>query len=589
MPLPPDFSPEEKDDSKTSAISPGRKQLCSWIATICGAVLVWAAIYAPVRHFDFLNFDDDMFLSDNPWLTRGLTWQSVQWAFCANLTLFSNHAEYWSPITLLSRLADAEIFGMAPGAFHVTSAAIHLLNAALLWFALFRLTGARWRAAVVAALFLVHPLNVEPVCWLSARKDLLGATFFFVTLIAYASFARKPNLGRYLLVIASVFAALMSKPMAVTLPLLLLFLDWWPLDRWNDPTRTRSVRLLFEKLPIALIAAAGAWLAVASQKFWGAIRTQDEFSLSVRVINALVSYTTYLRRIVWPSDLAIYYPHPGHSLTFAAGLAAFLFLSLVSAAAILLARRTPFFLAGWLWFGVVLGPVIGLVQIGNQGMADRYAYPSVIGIFIALVWGAEAWLRKHPRLAATGAVAAVSLLAIISARQVLTWRNSETVFRQALAVTSNNELAHLNLGNVYFLRKDYLAAQEEYHRSLAVRPGQFLVWNNLGVVATKLGNEEEAINDYRKALAINPTEKKSRISLARLLASRNEFAEAEFLLRVAVGAEPDWREPYAELDKIYSAQGRWSTAAALWSGYLLLHPTDPVAIKALDAIHAHEK
>jgi len=546
-------------------------------------VVAWLCIYAQVRHFDFLNFDDDMFLSNNPWLKQGLTWLSVQWAFTADLFIFSKHAEYWSPITLLSRLVDSEVYGMNPGAFHVTSACIHLLNAALLWAALYQLTRTKWRSLAVAALFLVHPLNVEPVCWLSARKDLLGATFFFVTLLAYAWYARQPSTRRYVLLVLAFVAALMAKPMAITTPLLLFVLDWWPLERWqNPPVNTANWRqLIAEKLPVLLLSIGGAVLAVFSQRNWGAIQDPGQYPFPARVNNALVSYVIYLRRIFWPDDLAIFYPHPGRALPLAWGVIAFLILVLVSVSAVLLVRRYPFFLSGWIWFGLVLGPVIGLVQIGDQAMADRYAYTSVIGIFIVIVWTTAKLLEKQPAIAATGAAIVVLALSLVSTAQVRTWKDSETVFTHALAVTKNNDLAHLNLGNVYFLRNDFAAAREQYRQSVAIKPNQFRVWNNLGVVESRLGKQDEATQAYLRALEINPAERKSRMALARIFIDRSQPRNAEELLRQATVAEPNWPDPFFELGKLYAAQSRWTDAVALWSSYLQTHPGDSAARQAL--------
>ncbi len=586
---PPDSKITDPTLAAGAALPVDHRSVFAWLVVIVAALAAWLLIYGPVRDFDFLNFDDDMFLSNNPLLKQGLSWTGIQWAFLADLPgHFSSNAEYWSPITLLSRLFDAEVYGLDSGAFHATSALIHLFNSALLGIALFRLTNARWHSAVVAFLFLVHPLNVEPVCWLSARKDLLGATFFFVTLLAYAHYARRASLGRYILLLLSFCAALMAKPMAVTIPLILLLLDWWPLGRWRSVSgNPRSWgRLAIEKLPIFLLAVAGAYLAIFSQRNWGAMQSTTGFPMPVRINNALVAYVVYLRRLVWPNDLAIYYPHPGHSLPFYCGAIAAAILVVLSIGAFLLRRRAPYLLMGWLWFGVVLGPVIGLVQIGNQAMADRYAYTSVIGIFIAVVWAAAHLLRNQPRIGIGAAVLAICAFTTVSARQVLTWRNSETVFTQALAVTKANDIAHLNLGNVYYNRGEFPTARNEYLQSLAINPTHYRVLNNLGIVEAKLGEDDSAIGHLEKALEIDPAERSSRMALASLLVKHGREKDAESLLRVAVAAEPGWAAPYAALGRLYAGQKKWPAAAAMWSAYLRIHPEDPAAREALAAAQA---
>jgi hypothetical protein len=278
-----------------------------WFAFVAvAAILAWF-IYHPVSRFDFLNFDDPTYLRDNPWLKRGLNWESLRWAFIANLSEFSKRAEYWGPITLISRLIDAQLFGVDAGAFHVTSALLHLLNSILLAVGLWQLTGKWARSVVVGLLFLVHPLNAEPVCWLSARKDLLSATFLFVTLIAYANYLRRQNGRSYLLLLAAYAASLMSKPMGMSTPFLLLLVDWWPLRRWEaaEGKRPDWRRLLAEKVPLLILAAIAALLAYLSQQDWGALGTGAVYSAPIRIENALVSYAVYFRRVFWPTSIPI--------------------------------------------------------------------------------------------------------------------------------------------------------------------------------------------------------------------------------------------------------------------------------------------
>ncbi len=575
----PGFSFRAEDREKALSWLSGSRRW--WLFLLVAAALA-LAIYGPVRAFEFINFDDDAYLENNPWLKRGFTWQSMEWAFVANLLQFSPHAEYWSPLTLLSRLADAQFFGVNAGAFHVTSACIHFLNALLLCAALFKLTGAWTRSAAVALLFLVHPLNVEPVCWLSARKDLLSATFAFATLLAYAHYAAKPARGRYALLLAAFCGALMAKPMAVTLPLLLMLLDWWPLKRWQT-AKSSSARwaLLLEKAPLLMLAVGAAVLAVQSQRDWGAIQSEADFPLVTRVNNALVSYVIYLRRIVWPSDLAIYYPHAGSALSIWWGAGAAIILVAATVVFLRMARKSPFILTGWIWFGVALGPVIGLVQIGGQAMADRYAYIPVIGIFVATVWtAADAAKKCRPIATAAGAIA-IAMLALAAARQTLTWRNSETVFERDLAVAPSNYLAFLSLGNVRFMRGEYTQAATFYRKSIAMKPAQPSAWNNLGAVEDAQGNDLAAIEDYRRALQMDPNDRKSLLHLGSLLAKRGDVPAAEQLFRKAAEESGARREPSERLAALFEQQGRIPEAAGVWTSYLSTNPGDDLAKKEL--------
>ncbi len=550
-----------------------------WPIFTAAVLLLGLLIYFPVRHFDFLNFDDDRFVFENPWLANGLTWTSVRWAFLANLTEYSMRAEYWGPITLLSRLADAQLYGMSPGPFHVTSALLHGLNTLLLGLALFRLTGQWKRSAVVALLFLAHPLNVEPVCWLSARKDVVSGTFFICTLLAYANYARRPGGWTYAWLLTAFAAGLMAKPMVITIPFVLLALDWWPLGRIQAARgrREEQLKLLAEKIPLVIMAIAGAILAVLSQQDAGAIGATDKFPIWVRVNNALVAYVTYVRRIFWPSDLAAFYPHRGAALPIWEGAAAFVALVVLTVVAWRLARRRPYAIAGWLWFGVVLGPVIGLVQIGNQALADRYAYPSALGIFIIAVWGIADLLQWRPRAATALAAGAVAACTLCSMRQVSTWRDSITVFTQATAVTEGNSLAYLNLGGAYHAAGNFDKARECYQKCRALRPESALIWVNLGNVERDAGRREAAMEDYNFALWMNPGYKGALIALARtFIFDGKPDAAVSFLLRVIAMDRTD-RDGYVILGLLFQQQEKWSDAERVWKAYLRVHPEDDTA------------
>jgi len=538
------------------------------------AVILGVLVYAPVRHFEFLNLDDNLFVSNNPWLRHGLTWHSIEWAFLANLTEFSNRAEYWEPITLLSRLFDAQCFGMDAGAFHVSSAIIHLLNSVLLAFALYQLTG-RWeRSAVVALLFLVHPLNIQPVCWMAARKDLLSGTFFFVTLLAYAHFVRRPGLPRYLLLLAAFGAALMAKPMGVSIPLVLLALDWWPLDRWARAwgKPQECVRLVAEKVPLLLFAIGASVLAVTSQADAGAFGKFTASSFPARLRYARVSYVTYRRAVSWASDLAIIYPHPGASLPLWWIVISTLILVAITLGAVALARRRPYVLAGWFWFGIVLGPVIGLVQIGYQAMGDRYMYPAIQGILIIVVWGVADLLQERVRLAGLAAVGAVALLTICAMQQVQAYRTSVDVFSQAIKVTHDSLIAYLNLGGAWHERGNLAEARRCFRESVRIEPRAPSLWMNLGNVEADLGNTKEAMDDYNWSISLHPTYAPSYIAMGRLQARESKTDEAITDFTRAIQLDPAPVEPYQMLRAIFVEQGRNAEAEAVRQALIKVHP-----------------
>jgi tetratricopeptide (TPR) repeat protein len=582
--------PSTTDISETplnNADSRVQWRLKAWLVAAL-LIVMGAAIFHPIRKFDFLNFDDDLYLYTNPWLRQGFTAKSVEWAFTAQLTQPSQRAEYWSPITLLTRLFDAQFFGINAGPHHVTSAVLHTLNAVLLFFAMRSLTGASYRSAFVAMLFLVHPHNIEPVGWLSARKDIVSGTFFFLILWAYAWYARQPSRLRYAVLLLAFCGGCMAKPMVVSVPLILLLLDFWPLHRWPVKVAGREsvLRLIGEKLPLMIIAALIGGLAVLSQKEWGAIQSMDHFPLGIRVSNALVSYATYFRRVFWPNDLAIFYPHPGSTLPMWQAGVALLLLIAITTGALLLARRAGYLIVGWLWFGLSLGPVIGLVQIGAQSMADRYMYQAGVGIFVAVVWGVAEAFGRRQRLAFAVGTAAVLALAIGTSRQLATWQNSVTVFSRAISVTKNNDMAMLNLGSAYYVNGDLPRAHEYFLQSLRLRPKQPKGWNNLAAVMNDLGREKEAMEAYRIAVAMDPNGAKSQFYYARLLLKHGQQEEAEMRLRRAIELEPGWADPYFELGRWLTTKERWDEAGKMLGNFLQLRPQDKAARELMGLVEA---
>jgi len=403
---------------------------------ICGSLLlVTFAIYAQVFHFDFVNFDDPDYIIGNPHVRQGLTSQGLAWAFT------SPGAANWFPLTWISHMLDCQLFGLDSGWHHLHNVLLHSLAAIFLCVFLTRATGSRWRSVLVAYIWALHPLHVESVAWVAERKDVLSAVFWFLTLWAYVWYSRRPGWGRYLAVALGLCLGLMAKPTVVTLPFVLLLLDYWPLARLGQRWR----KAVLEKLPLLALSGIAAAITYRVQEHAGAVKV---LPLHTRLANATLSSTLYILKTFWPSRLAVFYPYPRH-FAFLPLLAAGLLLAGITAAVIVLRRRAPYLVTGWGWFAITLIPVIGLVQVGGQARADRYMYIPMVGLLIMVVWGAAEVLEqlRATVVAIPLAASACATCAVLTWIQVGYWRNSETLFRHALHVTQDNSVANHNLGN----------------------------------------------------------------------------------------------------------------------------------------------
>ncbi|MEE9279689.1 MAG: tetratricopeptide repeat protein [Myxococcota bacterium] len=450
-------------------------------------------VYSQVGEHDFVNFDDGKYVFDNPQLERGLTVDGVTWAFSS--IYFSN----WHPLTWVSYLLDYELYGLKPGGYHLTNLLLHVAATMLLFVALRRLTGAIWRSAFVAALFGLHPLHVESVAWVGERKDVLSGLFWMAVLWAYARYAARPSWVRYLLVAVLLALGLMAKPMLVTLPFVLLLLDYWPLRRLGNPASpvdwTRLKLLTLEKLPLMLLAAGSSWITWIAQSRGGAVVELEELSLGLRAGNALVAYVAYIAKALWPADLAVFYPHPGTSLSLALAFGSLLLLAAISLLAFRFADRRPYLPIGWLWYLGTLVPVIGLVQVGRQGLADRYTYLPLIGLFMIAAWGGHDLLarwRFGRRSLVPGSLAVLCALSAATWVQVSHWKDSVTLFRQALRVTSDNAVAHFNLGSVLLRRGDDEDGLAHLVAALRLNPGSFKLHASIAMVLANRGRHESA-------------------------------------------------------------------------------------------------
>jgi tetratricopeptide (TPR) repeat protein len=477
-----------------------------------------AAVFARALEHGFV-YDDFQYVVSNPALQQGLSLDVLGWALTARF------ASNWHPLTWISHAVDVQLFGFDPRGHHAVSIALHAVNAVLLFLVLLRLTGVRVRAASVAALFAIHPLHVESVAWVSERKDLLSALFVLLTIAAYRRYAARPGPGRYLAVAGLFCLALAAKPMAVTLPLLLLLLDFWPLGRVRAGASIG--RLFAEKAPLLLLSAASSWLTVLAQREGGSMRSVHQYALAVRAGNAALACLAYLRDLVLPTGLSPFYPHPGADLSAWQAGGAALLIALATAAALGLARRLPWLTIGWLWYLVSLVPVIGIVQVGDQARADRYTYLPLVGPFLVAAWGCAALAaprHRLRRLLPAAAIAALGALAIGAAAQARWWESQETLFRRALAVTRDNWFAHLSLAAALAAQGDLEGASSGYRSALAIRPNDPILHNNLGFILGRSGRIDEAMAAFAEASRLKPDYAEPIFNTGVLCLKRNDVA-----------------------------------------------------------------
>ena len=496
-------------------------------------LLIAAAAYIPVLRANFVNYDDEAYVTANPHVQSGLTVKWLRWAF--NVGYQGN----WHPATWISHMLDRQFFGPGPLGPHAVNLLIHLANTLLLLLLLHRMTGSVRRSAFAAALFAVHPLHVESVAWVAERKDVLSALFWFLTMWAYARYTESPSPKRYLAVTALFALGLMSKPTLVTLPFVLLLIDYWPLGRW---VRGERLRLIREKLPLLAMSLASGAVTYAAQQRAGAVSPVEELSLASRIANALTAYVGYVGKMLWPAKLAAFYPHAASIPTWHVLAAAVL----LAAATILVIRSSgsrPYLAVGWFWYLIVLVPMIGLVQVGTQAMADRYTYISLIGLFIAIAWVIPAGRRSLT----IAPIAAVAVLAVCTWSQAGHWRDSVTLWTHTLEVTRENTVAHYNLG----LEMQRLGRTEEavhqYEQAVRINPRDAESFNNLGEAYRTLGRPDTATDEYRKAIAAKPDYADAYNGLGAAYGQLGETREAIDAFREAVRLDPDLDEAQVNL------------------------------------------
>ena len=489
------------------------------------------SLYGYLWQCDFIDFDDNTHVFENPAVRSGLTWGGIVSAF----THF--HAGQWIPLTWLSHMSDVSLFGMDPGAHHLMAVAIHAVNACLLLLALNRLTGAFWPSAAVAALFAVHPMNVEAVAWVAERKSLLSTFFWFLAIALYARHAKRPRIGTMAAIVGCMIAGLLAKGMLVTLPFTLLLLDYWPLERW----RTESWRkLATEKIPLFAVSLLASLVTSRAAKSANALVPLEITSVFYRACNAIANYGIYAGKLIWPEKLAILYPLPGKPPVVLAIVSAIAIISVLYAGW-RLRIRAPYLLFGCLWFMGTLFPVSGIVQLGKAVLADRFTYGPQIGFFVALVWGASSVVRLRPALLRPITLVGTAALFCLSLRSfayVQHWKDSVTIFREAAASTERNVVAHSNAGYALARRGALLPAIKHYQMALAISPTDAEIRSNYGVALSRLGNEPAAIEQFERALADDPSDFGARLNLAmHLIKAKQPNAAIPHLERLELTKE----------------------------------------------------
>jgi tetratricopeptide (TPR) repeat protein len=495
--------------------------------TCVGLLIAVFAVYAQVSTHAFINFDDPVYVTENPQVRSGLTWDGVVWAF----TTF--HDSNWFPLTWLSHMLDVQLFGLDSGWHHLINVLLHALSALLLFIVLRRMTGARWPSAFVALIFAIHPLHVESVAWIAERKDVLSTFFWMLTLLAYSNYVGRPTRARYFLTFVVFCLGLMSKPMLVTLPVVLLLLDFWPLPR--------GLRLI-EKIPFFVASLASAIVAFVAHQRGGAVATLEVIPLASRIENALITYVIYILKTFWPTHLAIFYPYPLQSLVVPA-ISSAIALAVITVLVVLAYKQRKYLAVGWFWYLVTLLPVIGIIQTGSQARADRYTYIPMFGLTIAVVWGAAELLKPWPRTQAVLASAAAVALLTLTWFQVATWRDDISLYRHAIVAVPGNYIAYYNLASA-------LEAQ---------------------------GQTDEAIVQLREAVRVRPYYVPARAELGQLLASQGHADEALQELQTAVRLRPDDPVAHFRLGSVLGSLGRANDAAAEFAETVRLQPNNPDA------------
>ena len=558
---------------------PGGLRVVVLLVCVALIALTWFVFGQTLGH-DFVSYDDHVYIQDNPIVRNGLSAEGLIWAFT------HSHASNWHPLTTLSHMIDCQLFGLNPRGHHFTNVLLHAIAVLLLFLVLRQMTGAFWQSAFVAALFAIHPLHVESVAWVAERKDVLSGVFFMLTLGAYERYVRCHTFGRYLFVMLVFALGLMSKPMLVTVPLVLLLLDYWPLRRFANKSSVAS-RLVFEKVPLLALSAASCAATILAQKT--AVSSLEELPFSFRISNAVITYVAYVWQMLRPTKLAVFYPHPYDRLPLWEILLAAGLLVIITVIVFALRRKQPYFVTGWFWYLIMLVPVIGVIQVGVQARADRYTYLPHIGLYVALTWASTdftaSW-RRHREILGFAASALIALLSWCAWRQTGYWKNSETLWTHTLAVTSDNSVAHNNLGLLRMQEGRADDAIALYHEALKIRseraetrnnPANALIYNNLGNAMLRKGLPDDAIPYYNRALAIRPDYADGHYNLGCALLKKGEVNDAIAHWQKALAIKPNDGDVHTSLGNAFLRKGLVREAITHYEQALEVAPQDALA------------
>jgi tetratricopeptide (TPR) repeat protein len=590
------MSTKKKDVTNTFFCSRHEVLVCLFL------VVTTLAVYWQVGNHEFINLDDTQYITENQHVQKGLASESITWAF--SITDIS----YWHPLTWLSLMLDYELYGTNPRGYHLTNVALHTLNALFLFLILRWMTGSLWRSAFVAALFALHPLNVESVAWAVERKNVLSTFFWLLTLLAYSNYSMLPTLSRYLLLVLFFGLGLMTKPMLVTLPCVLLLLDYWPLGRldfgqWGDSRsaqlrafsvsgsqRTIPSLLILEKVPLFILSGVSVYMTSLSAQRIGMAISTEFVPIKLRIANGLVSYLSYGAKMLWPQNLAVFYPYP-HDVPIWQSAGAAALLMGISLLVFRWARKAPYLVTGWLWYLGTLLPLIGLKQVGLwPAMADRFAYVPLIGLFIMVVWGIAdltAGWRHRSTVLAWASAALLAAVMLLTWNQLRYWKNSTALFEHALAVTENNYVAHNNLGTALNEQGRAREAMVHFIEAVRIRPNFSRAHNNLGNALSREGRNKEALGHFYKALELEPNIPGFHLNLGNALEIQGKIKEAASHYSKALQLDPSLAEAYFNLGNLLARQGRVEEAISYLSRALKCKPNFAEAHNSLGAVLAY--
>jgi len=572
---------DEKSDRIKTAI----------ICLILAAATV--GVYYQVYSFSFVNYDDAEYVYQNPHIRNGITAESLKWA------LTTGYACFWHPLTWLSHMLDWELYGSNPAGHHITALIFHILNSILIFIVFKQMTGAVWPSAFAAGLFALHPLHVESVAWVSERKDVLSTFFWILAMWGYNRYVRKPKISSYLLMLAFFVLGMMAKPMLVTLPFVFLLLDYWPFERlkWNNPQHkvdglpaVSFKWALAEKIPMFLIAAGLSVVAFIAQKEGRAIPMGENFALPIRLANAPISYLQYIVKMFWPSGLAMFYPHPGKDISYLYTGISVLILLAATILVVLFCKKHKYLFTGWFWYVGTLVPVIGIIQVGNHAMADRYTYITLTGLFIIIAWGVPDLLGRVPHrriILWICSIAVLIALGICAHFQTRHWKNTIALCEHAMKVTKENYKAHFCITLMLMEQERFEEAIWHCTEALRINPECFEAYNNMGVALCRLGRFDEAIACYRKLLELRPDFAVSHGNLAAIMINQGAYYEALEHCEIALEILNS-----VEIRKFYGFAlmklGRYDEAENEYRKIVSVLPDDPNALSRLGFVLARK-